>query len=80
MVGTCKTPNCKNEKDNFFGNNVDGDANDSSEARNSFVGTEAYVAPEVINNQEASYFADLWSLGVIIYQIFTGKTPFKAST
>ena len=41
------------------------------------MGTEEYVAPEIINNQEATFASDLWSLGIIIYQVFTGKTPFK---
>lgn len=47
------------------------------EPKGSFVGTEDYVAPEIIQNEECSFASDLWSLGVIIYQIFTGKTPFK---
>lgn len=47
------------------------------ESKGSFVGTEDYVAPEIINNEETTFSADLWSLGVIIYQLYTGKTPFK---
>lgn len=50
------------------------------EPKGSFVGTEDYVAPEIIQNEECSFASDLWSLGVIIYQIFTGKTPFKGSS
>jgi serine/threonine protein kinase len=45
--------------------------------RGSFVGTADYIAPEIINSQPSSFSSDLWSLGVIIYQLFTGKTPFK---
>lgn len=37
------------------------------EAKGSFVGTEDYVAPEIINNEEASFESDLWSLGIIIF-------------
>ncbi|CDW90232.1 protein serine threonine kinase [Stylonychia lemnae] len=48
------------------------------ESKGSFVGTEDYVSPEIINNEEPSFASDLWSLGIIIYQLFTGKTPFKA--
>ena len=50
------------------------------ESKGSFVGTEDYVSPEVIGNQEPTFATDLWSLGVIIYQFFTGKTPFKGTT
>jgi serine/threonine protein kinase len=50
------------------------------ESKGSFVGTEDYVAPEIITNEEPSFASDLWSLGVIVYQLFTGKTPFKGDT
>ena len=53
------------------------DSNMESERNYSLVGTEEYVAPEVIRDQEVSYASDLWSLGIMIYQFLTGKTPFK---
>lgn len=46
----------------------------------SFVGTEEYVSPEVIQDKESSHPADFWALGIMIYQFFTGKTPFKGAT
>jgi serine/threonine protein kinase len=46
--------------------------------RGSFVGTEDYIAPEVVNSEPSTFASDLWSLGVVIFQLFTGKTPFKA--
>jgi serine/threonine protein kinase len=37
------------------------------ESKGSFVGTEDYVAPEIIDNEEPTFSSDLWSLGIIIY-------------
>jgi serine/threonine protein kinase len=44
------------------------------------VGTVEYISPEAIKGEEPSFASDLWSLGIIIYLIFTGKTPFKGAT
>lgn len=43
---------------------------------NTFVGTKEYVSPEVLKGRSCSPAADMWSLGVIIYQLYTGVTPF----
>ena len=48
--------------------------------RNTFVGTAEYVSPEVLNDVEAGHETDLWALGCIIYQMFTGTSPFKDKT
>ena len=37
------------------------------EARGSFVGTEDYIAPEIINSEPSTFASDLWSLGVIAF-------------
>ena len=50
------------------------------EGRNSLVGTVDYVAPEIVNGEEPTFASDLWSLGVILFQIFTGKMPFKSDS
>jgi serine/threonine protein kinase len=42
-----------------------------------FVGTKEYVSPEILKASGCSPAADMWSLGVIIYQLFTGYTPFN---
>ena len=46
---------------------------------NSLVGTEEYIAPEIITDSSLSYASDYWSLGIILYQLFCGKTPFKGA-
>ncbi len=40
------------------------------------VGTPAYMAPEVLIGYPATPSADLYALGVILYQMFTGSYPF----
>ena len=47
---------------------------------NSYVGTIIYMAPELINKEEYNYKCDLWSLGIIIYKLYFGKTPFSGIT
>ncbi|KAG6389788.1 hypothetical protein SASPL_151262 [Salvia splendens] len=42
-----------------------------------FVGTAAYVPPEVLNSSPATFGNDLWALGCIVYQMLAGISPFK---
>lgn len=47
---------------------------------NSFVGTEEYIAPEVIWGKGHTSAVDWWTLGIFIYEMLFGITPFKGST
>ena len=47
---------------------------------NSHAGTPVTMAPEILNDEEYNYKCDLWSLGVIIYQMFFKQYPYNSST
>ena len=44
-----------------------------------FVGTPHYMAPEVREGDPATTRSDVWSLGVVLHEIFFGKRPVKRS-
>lgn len=44
------------------------------------VGTPAYIAPELVEGQSPTPHTDQYSLGVVLYQMSTGKLPYEAET
>ena len=48
--------------------------------RSSYCGTVEYMAPEIIESGNYDYSVDIWSLGILLYELLMGHSPFKDKT
>jgi len=51
---------------------------ESGEKMTLVLGSPLYMAPELVANRPYTEKVDVWSLGVITYQLLSGKTPFES--
>tara|TARA_X000000950_G_scaffold285720_1_gene392402 strand:- start:2079 stop:3464 length:1386 start_codon:yes stop_codon:yes gene_type:complete len=47
---------------------------------NTLCGSPMYMAPEIINKKEYDIKSDLWSVGVILYEMVYGQVPYNVGT
>ena len=55
-------------------------AAEAGEGGGELAGTPAYMAPEQLGGQPATVLSDLYALGLLLYEMFTGRRRFEAST
>ncbi len=48
-------------------------------SKNAVVGTIKYIAPEQITGDEINFYTDIYQLGVILYQMYSGNIPFEGT-
>lgn len=44
------------------------------------IGTLSYMPPEQLRGEPASTRSDVWALGIVLYEMLTGRVPFEAKT
>uniref|UniRef100_A0A8D2ITS9 Unc-51 like kinase 4 n=1 Tax=Varanus komodoensis TaxID=61221 RepID=A0A8D2ITS9_VARKO len=57
-----------------------GESGENTSLKSKLRGSMAYSAPEVIKGSDFSIASDLWSLGCLLYEMFTGRPPFFAES
>lgn len=54
--------------------------NKTMEKARTVVGTPYYLSPEIIENKPYSFKSDIWSMGVMLYEMCALQPPFNANS
>jgi serine/threonine-protein kinase len=57
-----------------------GQRSDGEGEKKTVEGTPAYMSPEQCRGEELNHLSDVYSLGVVLWEMFAGKMPFTGST
>jgi serine/threonine protein kinase len=52
----------------------------SQDAEGMLIGSPSYMSPEQVLRQPLSFHSDMFALGVVLYELFTGKKPFAGAS
>jgi len=75
------TPNAGDIKISDFGAAIIGTPDRTPERTQvSGIGSPAYMSPQQVKEQPLDHRTDIYSLGVVMYQLLTGQLPFQASS
>ncbi len=59
---------------------LSGDSSPTTSKSTSISGTPAYMSPEILMEQVPDQRSDIFSMGVVFYEVLTGANPFRADT
>lgn len=62
-----------------FAKTVEDNAKDVKDFH-TMLGTPLYMAPQILAEKEYSYKCDIWSMGVVVYELLFGVVPYNAAT